>query len=62
MVGFHPRAGVPNGHEPGEERSVPAGCDETVQPGGEQLDEGDIPGDSAEFGEDGARLGTRLSQ
>jgi YihY family inner membrane protein len=57
-VRFDQHVGLPNGHEPGEERSVPAGCDETVQPGGEQLDEGDIPGDSAELSEDGARLGT----
>jgi hypothetical protein len=57
-VRFHQRAGLPNGREPGEDRSVPAECDETVQFGGEQLDEGKIPGDSAELGEDGANLGT----
>jgi hypothetical protein len=57
-VRFDQHVGLPNGHARGEERSVPAWCDATVQPGGEELDEGDIPGDSAEFGEDGARLGT----
>ena len=57
VVGFHPRAGVPNGHEPGEERSVPAGCDGTVQFGGEQPGEGEMPRDSAGLGEDGAKVG-----
>ena len=58
VVGFHPRAGVPNGHEPGEERSVPPACDEPAPFRGEQLDEGDIPSGPAELGEDGASLGT----
>jgi hypothetical protein len=57
-VRFDQRGGLPNGREPGEERSVPAGCDEPVQFGGEKLDEDEIPGDSAELGEDGAKLGT----
>ena len=57
-VRFDQRVGLPHGREPGEERSVPAGCDETVQFGGEQPGEGEIPRDSAELGEDGAKLGT----